>query len=354
MSRFLTMFLPLYISLALALQKPTATINPRQLLGEGGGLSQGPPVITFVTTSTSTEPPASSVDPTALYASLETYAPPTNASAIYASRTKAYAQDISQFFRTAEPTAAAAVSSELAAQSSWDAAYSEYATYTGTDDLLGYSEPTNASAIYASETKARAATISQFFRTAVSTARAALSSDLAAQSSFEDKFEKFLTYTGTSDILGSETASANSSRVSRTSAAAVATSTAWNIDVAPTSQEHWPDVAYAGIEAAYGVDCRLPPHNGAKRTYDTSDCNEMIPKICKSYIEPFRFLPFYPSHRDHALQCKSKTSLEHQRNHVFETTTQRTLGKKKTLTSSFYTHRYIPHRRERWPNRQHR
>ena len=358
MSPFLAVFLPLFIPFVLARPKPTATINPRQLLGVTG-LSIERPALIFVTATTNIEPTASTVDLTTLYASLASYAVPTNASAIYASQTKAEAQELSQFFRTAESTAAAAVSSDLAAESRWqaavdevatytgtsdlydhfyptnasaiyasqtkaeaqefsqffrtaepsvaaalssdlavesslDAKFDEYATYTGTSDLLGYALPTNASAIYASQTKAEAFEISQFFRTAVPTAKAAASSALAARSSFEDKWAELATYTGTSDILGFEaTASTDPSNVSRTSAAAAATSTAWNINAAPTSQEHWPDVAYAGIPAAYGVDCKFPPHNGTRRAFDTTGCLETIPKICKPFVEASSF-PLLP------------------------------------------------------------
>lgn len=126
-----------------------------------------------------------------------------SASRAYASATKAEAEAESNFFRTAEPTAKAAYSSDLAAQSSWEADVEEHLTYTGTSDIVGYgSTPTNQSAIWASRTKAEALEQSQFFRTAVPTAKAALSSDLAAQSSWQADIEEYLTYTGTSDILG--------------------------------------------------------------------------------------------------------------------------------------------------------
>ena len=118
------------------------------------------------------------------------------------------------------------------------------------------------------------------------------------------------TYTGTSDILGFvATASTDSGSVSQTSAAAAATSTAWNVDVAPTSQEHWPDVAYAGIPAPYGVDCKFPPHNGTRRTYDTYGCLETIPKICEYFYRSLFLPPLLPistgSHVKMPIQEKS-------------------------------------------------
>ena len=120
MSPYISFLLPLYIPLILARPNPTPTKIIARLV-EG---TRDPAVPTS----------ASAIDPTALLADFADFSSPANASAIYASQTKAYAADISQYFRTASSAARASLSDELAAESSWEAAFDKAATYTGTSD----------------------------------------------------------------------------------------------------------------------------------------------------------------------------------------------------------------------------
>ena len=204
---------------------------------------------------------------------------PTNQSAIYASASKVYVAELSAFFRTAEPTAKAAVSSELAAQSSLEADLAEYATYTGTSDILGFGAiPTNYSAIYASQTKAYAAEVSQYFRTAAPTAKAALSSDLAAQSSWEAKLGEYLTYTGTSDLLGFSSTKATEPSSRQTAAAN--TSSMATSGASSSSAGGWPALTLTDKPAAYGVECRNfydEPESRRRASF----CASPIQQICQ-------------------------------------------------------------------------
>ena len=220
-----------------------------------------------------------------------------NATAAYASQTAAYASELSHFFQTAAPTAKAAASSELAAESSY------YAQITASNysDYLA-----DATAAYASQTALYASLVSDFFATAPPTARAALSSELRADSSWYDAFTAniydtasigtseaaaqssayaewtsqlavYETYTGTSDLFAFATAT-DASQAAPSSKPFSATAAL----AAPTQMANWPLLSLVQQPEPYGVQCKSLTSVESKRTFDVDACTSSIAEICTS------------------------------------------------------------------------
>ena len=219
----------------------------------------------------------------------------SDASAAYASQTAAYASELSHFFQTAAPTAKAAASSELAAESSY------YAQYTASNYSDSFAD---ATAAYASQTAAYASAVSHFFATAPPTARAALSSQLKAESSWYDDFTEniydtetigtseaaaqssayaawtselnvYKTYTGTSDLFAFAT---ETSRPAPSSKPASATA----VLAAPTQTANWPLLYLVQEPKPYGVQCKSLSSSAGRRTFDVDACTSSVTEICTS------------------------------------------------------------------------
>ena len=208
-----------------------------------------------------------------------------DASAAYASQTAAYASQLSHFFQTAAPTAKAAASSDLAVESSY------YAQYTAS----------NYSALQSS---AFASYVSHFFATAPPTARAALSSQLKEESSWNDAFTSNIY--GTESIGTSEAAAQSSAYAAWTSQLKVYKTYTGTSDLfafatetsqvapsskpasataalaAPTQTADWPLLSLVQQPEPYGVQCKsLTPSTG-KRVFDVEACTSSLTEICIS------------------------------------------------------------------------
>lgn len=233
--------------------------------------------------------------------------------AAYASETAAYQSSVDRFFATAEPTAKAALSNELAAESRY------YAAATAGNFSDSYAK---ATAAYASEEAAYLSVVTRFFATAEPSDKARLSSELAAETEFEADLTRSLspseaavvseelrqwnsevsvyaTYTGTSDLFGylstgdgtaatkaSSTPAAQIPAVN-ISQAAVKTTPA-SATAAPTSTVNWPRLALDpnNKPAAYAIQClsvgaQLGSTPGST-THDFRDCTPAFTDICAS------------------------------------------------------------------------
>ena len=220
-----------------------------------------------------------------------------DATAAYASQTAAYASQLSHFFQTAAPTAKAAASSELAAESSY------YAQITASNYSDSFAD---ATAAYASQTALYASLVSHFFATAPPTARAALSSELKADSSWYDVFTSnvydtesigtseaaaqssayaawtsqlavYSTYTGTSDLFAFATAT-EASQAAPSSKPFSATAAL----AAPTQTEDWPLLSLVQQPEPYGVQCKSLTSSSSRRTFDVAACTSSLAEICTS------------------------------------------------------------------------
>ena len=220
-----------------------------------------------------------------------------DATAAYASQTAAYASQLSHFFQTAAPTAKAAASSELAAESSY------YAQLTASNYSDSYAD---ATAAYASQTALYASLVSHFFATAPPTARAALSSELKADSSWYDAFTSniydtesigtseaaarssvyaawtsqlavYSTYTGTSDLFAFATATEASQAASSSKPFSATAALA-----APTETANWPLLSLVQQPEPYGVQCKSFNSSSSRRTWDVETCESSLEKICTS------------------------------------------------------------------------
>ena len=237
--------------------------------------------------------------------------------AAYASESAAYQSSVTHFFATAEPTAKAALSSELAAESR------DYAAIT-----IGNFSDTYAAATadYASDDAAYRSRITHFFATAEPTAKAFLSSELAAETAFQADLTQSLspseaaavseelrqwsseaavyaTYTGTSDLFGfgftddgTATTPATSTPAAQIPAVnisqpAVKTTPA-TASAAPTSTAHWPRL---GLDpnnkpASYAIQClstgtELDSTRNSSTPYDFRDCTPAFKDVCNSLHE---------------------------------------------------------------------
>lgn len=218
-----------------------------------------------------------------------------DASSAYASQTAAYASELSHFFQTAAPTAKAAASSELAAESSY------YAQFTASNYSDSFADVTAA---YASQTAAYASVVSHFFATAPPTARAALSSQLKAESSWYDDFTTdiygtesigtseaaaqssayaawtsqlavYETYTGTSDLFAFATEASQTAPSSKPASATA-------VLAAPTQTANWPLLYLVQQPEPYGVQCKSLSSSSSGRTFDVDACTSSITEICTS------------------------------------------------------------------------
>ncbi|KAL8789542.1 MAG: hypothetical protein Q9195_006769 [Heterodermia aff. obscurata] len=218
-----------------------------------------------------------------------------DATAAYASQTAAYASELSHFFQTAAPSAKAAASSELAAESSY------YAQITASNYSDSFAD---ATAAYASQTAAYASQLSHFFQTAVPSAKAAVSSELAAESSWYDIYTSemyntasigtseaaaessayaawtsqlavYKTYSGTSDLFAFATATAAPSSTSKPYSVTAALA-------APTQTADWPLLSLVQQPEPYGVQCKNLFPDATKPVYDVVACSSSIDEICAS------------------------------------------------------------------------
>lgn len=237
--------------------------------------------------------------------------------AAYASESAAHQSSVSHFFATAEPTAKVALSSELAAESS------NYAAITIGNFSDTYAA---ATAAYASDDAAYRSAVTRFFATAEPTAKARLSSELAAETSFyadltqslspseaaavseelrqwNSEAAVYATYTGTSDLFGygytddgtaatkaSSTPAAQIPAVN-ISQAAVKTTPAI-ATAAPTSTADWPRL---GLDpnnkpASYAIQClstgkELNSTRLSGTSYNFRDCTPAFTDVCNSLHE---------------------------------------------------------------------
>ena len=180
--------------------------------------------------------------------------------------------------RTAKPTAKAAYSSEIAAESSLYAQLTSgyvtlgtseeavLATYTGTSDLYGLGFA--AQSLSPSEAAALSAEYASYATASLSPSEAAALSAEYAEITSEAAF--FSTYTGTDDPFATATETG-------TVAANGPVPTTTDTSRAPTSNRNWPALTVAEGPSAYGIECR---HFKNPNSTLPSTCTETITGIC--------------------------------------------------------------------------